>query len=240
MSTVTDSLVFFGQKINNTGTEDFYVEILSRLRSPVDWDRTNMAAFFHQLKPQDRFAIFDHQNLLADRLFEATGIRSSVNVDNELVESPEFREKILASIKRATAPTTYEFTEVYPMPPSELMNPIFQVLRDSGKRSGLDDFGTGFNGMSLFVDFDFDVVKLDRSLIIDIDSRPAKLKVLRLIGQMINTLGKEHVVEGVETQSQLDKLRECEFHTFQGYLMHRPEPIEAFFEMHHLNGEVCQ
>lgn len=240
MPSITDSLVFFAQKINKTGTDDFYVEILSRLRAPVDRDRTNMATYFHQLKPQDRFAIFDHQNQLADRLFEATGIHSSVNVDNELVESPEFRKKVLTSIERASAPTTYEFTEVYPMPTSELMNPIFQVLRENGKRSALDDFGTGFNGMSLFVDFDFDVVKIDRSLIVDIDSRPAKLKVLTLIGQMIETLGKEHVVEGVETQSQFEKLRACEFHTFQGYLMHRPEPIEVFFEMNHLNGEVFQ
>lgn len=240
MSNVTDSLVFFAQKINKTGTDDFYVEILSRLRSPVDRDRTNMAAYFHQLRPVDRFAIFDYQNHLADRLFEVTGIRSSVNIDNELVESLEFRKKVLASIERASGPTTYEFTEVHPMPPSELMNPIFKVLRDCGKQSALDDFGTGFNGMSLFVDFDFDVVKIDRSLIIDIDSRPAKLKVLTLIGQMIETLGKEHVVEGVETQSQFDKLGSCGFHTFQGYLMHRPEPIEAFFKLHHLHGEVCQ
>ena len=124
------------------------------------------------------------------------------------------------------------------MPPPELMNPLLKVLRDFGKRSALDDFGTGFNGMSLFVDFDFDVVKIDRSLIVDIETRPAKLKVLGLIGQMIDTLGKEHVVEGVETQSQSDKLRACGFHTFQGYLWHRPEPIEAFFEMRYQALEV--
>ncbi len=240
MSSITDSLIFYAQKINKAGTDDFYVEILSRLRSAVDRDRTNMAVFFHQLEPIQRFAIFEHQNQLADRLFEATGIRSSVNVDNELVESQELRAKVLASIQRATAPTTYEFTEVHPMPPSELMNPIFRVLRDSGKLSALDDFGTGFNGMSLFVDFDFDVVKIDRSLIMDIDSRPAKLKVLSLIGQMIETLGKDHVVEGVETQAQMDRLRACGFHTFQGYLMHRPEPIERFFEMRQETAEVCQ
>jgi EAL domain-containing protein (putative c-di-GMP-specific phosphodiesterase class I) len=124
------------------------------------------------------------------------------------------------------------------MPPPELMNPVFRVLRDNGKRSALDDFGTGFNGMSLFVDFDFDVVKIDRSLIVDIDTRPAKLKVLALIGQMIDTLGKEHVVEGVETQAQSDKLHGCGFHTFQGYLLHRPEAIEGFFAMRREPAEV--
>lgn len=155
------------------------------------------------------------------------------------MESQDFRKEVLNSIQRATAPTIYEFTETYPMPPSELMNPIFKVLRDAGKRSALDDFGTGFNGMSLFVDFDFDIVKIDRSLIVDIDVRPVKLKVLNLISEMIEALGKQHVVEGVETQSQLDKLRACGFHTFQGYALHRPEPIEHFFQFVKPSHEVC-
>jgi EAL domain-containing protein (putative c-di-GMP-specific phosphodiesterase class I) len=206
----------------------------------ADRGHTNMANFFHQLTPPERFAIFEQQNQIADALFEQSGIRSSVNIDNGLVELQEFRNKVLASIRNSSAPTTYEFTEVYPMPPPELMNPVFRVLRDNGKRSALDDFGTGFNGMSLFFDFDFDVVKIDRSLIVDIDTRPAKLKVLGLIGQMIETLGKEHVVEGVETQSQSDRLHGCGFHTFQGYLLHRPEAIERFFEMRCQPVEVLQ
>lgn len=238
MPSITHSLVFHAQRITKTESGDFYIEILSRPRAPADRGHTNMASFFHQLTPEERLTIFEHQNLLADQLFDRSGIRSSVNIDNSLVEMPEFRSRVLAAIRSTAAPTTYEFTEVYPMPPPELMNPVFRVLRDNGKRSALDDFGTGFNGMSLFVDFDFDVVKIDRSLIVDIDSRPAKLKVLALIGEMIDTLGKEHVVEGVETQAQSDKLHGCGFHTFQGYLLHRPEAIEGFFAMCREPAEV--
>lgn len=238
MLSITDSLIPYAQKIVKTNSADFYVEILSRPREFRATGPLNMAEFFHRLTPAERFEVFEAQNRTADRLFNATEITSSINVDNELVESEHFRKRVLESIRCATAPTIYEFTEVYPMPPSELINPIFKILRDAGKRSALDDFGTGFNGMSLFVDFDFDIVKIDRSLIVDIDVRPVKLKVLRLISEMIETLGREHVVEGVETQAQFDKLRECGFHTFQGYFLHRPEPIERFFERAKLSHEM--
>jgi EAL domain-containing protein (putative c-di-GMP-specific phosphodiesterase class I) len=45
-------------------------------------------------------------------------------------------------------------------------------------------------------------------------------------------------VEGVETQAQSDKLHGCGFHTFQGYLLHRPEAIEGFFAMRREPAEV--
>ena len=231
MPIAIETLIPYAQKIVKTNSANFYVEILSRPRVVPGAAPINIAEFFHRLTPSERFQIFDAQNHIADQLFAATGITSSINLDNELVESEDFRTRVLQSIDGANAPTIYEFTEVYPMPPSELMNPIFNTLRGVGKRSALDDFGTGFNGMSLIVDFDFDIVKIDRSLIVDIDIRPVKLKVLRLISEMIETLGKEHVVEGVETQSQLNTLRDCGFHTFQGFVLHRPEPIERFFEL---------
>lgn len=232
MPSITDALIFFGQKIIETGRDDFHIEILSRLRSPIDAEHSNIADFLQGLTVEQRFEIFSLQNKIADQLFTETGIKSAINLDNEVLESEVLRLKVLEVIQSTSAPTTYEFTETFPMPPPELMNPIFEVIRNQGKRSALDDFGTGFNGMSLFVDYDFDVIKIDRSLIHDIDSRPTKQRVLKLIIQMIETLGKSHIVEGVETESQKEILHECGFHTLQGYLLHKPEPIDNFFEIY--------
>lgn len=231
MPDITDSLVFYGQKIFNTKSKDFYVEILSRRSPNLDIGTFDIASFFHSLTSQERLDIFAAQNRLANKLFESTGIISSINLDNELIDSEKLRSKVLDVIQSYVSPTIYEFTETFPMPPPESINPFFEALRKRGKRSALDDFGTGFNGMSLFVDFDFDIVKIDRCLITDIDTRAAKLKILTLVGQMIETLGKEHVIEGVETASQLNKLIDSGFHTFQGFHLHKPQPIEAFFEI---------
>ena len=199
MTSVTESLIYYAQKITKVGSDDFYVEILSRFHPSIVPSHASIEAFFQSLTAQDRFEIFAQQNQLADQLFDAAGIKCSVNIDNTIVESEDLRNKALDLIKASSAPTTYEFTETNPMPSPDLMNPFFEILRSCGKRSGLDDFGTGFNGMSLFVDYDFDAVKIDRSLIIDIENRPGKLKVLALISQMIEALGKEHIVEGIET-----------------------------------------
>lgn len=231
MSITTHSLFYCGQKIAKVDSDDFYLEILTRRLPNAASAQINISDFFQSLSAEERFAIFDEQNQLADKLFEATGIKSSINLDNEIMKSEGLRQKALESIQHSSAPTTYEFTETYPIPLPELMNPIFELLRSCGKRSALDDFGTGFNGMSLFVDYDFDIVKIDRSLIIDIESKPSKLKVLTLIRQMIDALGKDHVVEGVESHMQLDMLHSCGFHNFQGFLLHKPEPIENFLNI---------
>jgi EAL domain-containing protein (putative c-di-GMP-specific phosphodiesterase class I) len=231
MQHITDSLVFYAQKIFNIKSDDFYIEILSRRTPNLDIEPFDIASFFHRLTSQERWDIFASQNRLASKLFESTGIISSINLDNELVQSETLRNKVLDLIQGSNTPTIYEFTETFPMPPPESINPFFEELRKHGIRSALDDFGTGFNGMSLFVDFDFDIVKIDRCLITDIDTRPAKLKILTLVGQMIEALGKDHVIEGVETASQLNKLIDCGFNTFQGFHLHKPQPIEAFFGM---------
>lgn len=230
MPTIAKHLTFHAQKIINIKTDEFYVEILSRLASSESHIAINLEEFFQKISLLELYEIFELQNTVADQLFQASGVKSSLNLDNRLLEPLEMRARVLEVITNAAAPTTYEFTETFPMPAAALINPILGIIRGQGKRSALDDFGTGFNGMSLFVDYDFDLVKIDRSLITDIDERPAKKKILLLIEKMIDSLGKSHVVEGVETRAQFDTLKECGFETFQGYLFHKPEPIEVFFK----------
>jgi EAL domain-containing protein (putative c-di-GMP-specific phosphodiesterase class I) len=239
MSPIASPLITYAQKIVTVGNDDgFYVELLSRFRPGCGDPQMNISDFFKSISVEERLVIFERQNRTADEIFKSTGIKCSINVDNELLETEEIRDRTLYLIQTSTAPSIYEFTEVYPMPPPELMNPIFNLLRDLGKRSALDDFGTGFNGMSLFVDFDFDIVKVDRSLINDITTRPKKLSVLALIREMIQTLGKACVVEGVETANQLAVLKDASFQTFQGYFFHKPEPVGNFCRMLELVEEA--
>ena len=80
--------------------------------------------------------------------------------------------------------------------------------------------------MSLLTDYDFDVVKIDRSLVFDIANRVEKQKTVKLINQMLGVLGKRHVVEGVDDDEVYRLLKKAGFTTFQGYLFHRPEALE--------------
>lgn len=184
--------------------------------------------FFSGLTLESQFAILEWQLDLQRRIQADTGSLVSINVHNRVVETDENRARFLALASTATAPTTFEFTETYPMPPVDASNRLLRDIRDLGHSSALDDFGTGLNGMSLLTDYDFDVIKLDQSLVFDIPARVEKQKTLRLMLEMLQVLGKDHVVEGIETEEVFDILRDIGYTTFQGFYFGRPQPVAAF------------
>lgn len=181
--------------------------------------------FFTALSVEEQFEVLEWQVRLQQLLHEQLGAHVSINVHNRVVETEETRQRFLDVVSRASAPTTFEFTETYPMPPVTASNHLLRDIRSLGHASALDDFGTGLNGMSLLTDYDFDIIKIDRSLVFDLPGRAEKRKTLRLVLEMLNVLGKEHVVEGVETEEVFDILRDLGFQNFQGYYFGRPVPV---------------
>ncbi len=183
--------------------------------------------FFASLSMEDQFEILEWQIRLQHVMNEHTGARVSINVHNRVVETDAARRRFLHLVARVSAPTTFEFTETYPMPPVGASNHLLRDIRDLGHTSALDDFGTGLNGMSLLTDYDFDIIKLDRSLVFDLPIRAEKRKTLRLVREMLQVLGKAHIVEGVENEEVLDILQELGFRSFQGYFCAMPAPLSA-------------
>jgi len=201
------------------------LEFLSRVDGVAPRD---LEAFFESRSPRESLGIVLDQVELATRFQREFGTPCSINVDNKILLNESTRAELLERLTGNTIPVTFEFTEIFPMPPAQLVNPIFGRLRECSVEIALDDFGTGFNGMSLFVDYDFDVVKVDRVLIADIASRTKKAKVLGLICDMIGSLGKCHVVEGLDNEGALRVLQELGYSVFQGFYFHRPEPLTEF------------
>lgn len=195
-------------------------ELLSR---PMGHARVE--EYFEGLDHAQNLAILTWQLQLKEEFTAATACRMSINVDNSLLVTADQRRDFVELVGRYPTPATFEFTETHPMPPVDVSNHVLRSLRELGHLSALDDFGTGLNGMSLLTDYDFDVVKVDRSLSFDIASRVEKQKTLRLIYRMIAVLGKNHVVEGVEDEEVYRLLCKAGFTTYQGYLFHRPVPL---------------
>ncbi len=204
------------------------LELLSRVDGVGPSD---LEEFFESLSPEDSLSIVLEQLDLAVRVQEEFGTPCSINIDNKILLSEPTRAQLLERLTGNTVPVTFEFTEIFPMPPAQLVNPIFGQLRERYVEIALDDFGTGFNGMSLFVDYDFDVIKVDRVLIADIASRTKKAKVLGLICDMISSLGKSHVVEGLDDEETLQILRDLGYSVFQGFYFHHPEPLNDFSDL---------
>jgi EAL domain-containing protein (putative c-di-GMP-specific phosphodiesterase class I) len=96
-------------------------------------------------------------------------------------------------------------------------------LRQRGYRLAVDDLGAGYAGLSTLAHIEPDYVKLDMSLVRDIDGTPTKQKLVRSMTHLCEDLGMEVVAEGIETVAERDALRASGCELLQGYLFARPE-----------------
>jgi diguanylate cyclase (GGDEF)-like protein/PAS domain S-box-containing protein len=90
----------------------------------------------------------------------------------------------------------------------------------------LDDFGTQYSSLARLRQLDFDVLKIDRSFVVDLPDPSSRIVVASVI-KMARALGLETVAEGVETQEQYDTLVELGCDAIQGYLLSEPLPTDA-------------
>jgi EAL domain-containing protein (putative c-di-GMP-specific phosphodiesterase class I) len=98
------------------------------------------------------------------------------------------------------------------------------MLRRLGYRIAVDDLGAGYAGLSSFTQLEPDIVKLDMSLIRNIDSSARKTSLVRsMIAVCARDLGTGVVCEGVETEAERDRLEELGATLLQGYLFGKPQ-----------------
>jgi diguanylate cyclase (GGDEF)-like protein len=117
-----------------------------------------------------------------------------------------------------------EITESSLLRNTQLTHDVLSQLREIGVRISLDDFGTGYSSLSYLHNFPLQKVKIDRSFLEGIDTdRP--LTLLRGVARLSADLGMSVVVEGIETNEQLELINADGTVTeAQGYLFSRPVP----------------
>ncbi|WP_031429709.1 EAL domain-containing protein [Methylomicrobium agile] len=119
-----------------------------------------------------------------------------------------------------------EITEGTLMHQLETAMQLLNVLKRKGIRLSLDDFGTGYSSLSYLKQFPLDTLKIDKSFINDISTDPNDRAIVAAITVMAQQLKLEVVAEGVETEAQLEFLRELRCHSVQGYYFSKPLPAD--------------
>jgi diguanylate cyclase (GGDEF)-like protein len=102
-------------------------------------------------------------------------------------------------------------------------------IRDLGVQIGLDDFGTGYASLTHLRRLPLDFVKVDRSFVQGVGNDAGDERIVSAVIDLARNLGLRSVGEGVETQEQLDRLRELGCDQGQGYLFARPAPPDELF-----------
>jgi EAL domain-containing protein (putative c-di-GMP-specific phosphodiesterase class I) len=130
----------------------------------------------------------------------------------------------------------FEITENIAMGDPERLATLFSELKAIGVRLSIDDFGTGHSSLSRLQRFPVDTLKIDRSFISAMDGDIESHEIVRIIILLAHNLGLKVVAEGVETQEQMEVLRDLGCELGQGYLWSRPVPgdtIEELLASHH-------
>jgi len=99
-------------------------------------------------------------------------------------------------------------------------------LRDMGVQIAMDDFGTGHSSLNYLRTFPIDSVKIDQQFVHEIETSAADRAIVAAIISMAHSLGLRVTAEGVETEAQLEYLRERGCEEVQGFLFGRAVAAE--------------
>ncbi|QKC93138.1 EAL domain-containing protein [Mesorhizobium sp. NZP2234] len=152
------------------------------------------------------------------------GLRIAVNVSAVQLRSSGFARSVISALAFSGVPAAQlelEITETVLMDESKAVLKTLRQLRELGIRIALDDFGTGYSSLGYLRRFPVDKIKIDRSFIGDMANHDTAAIVRTVIG-LGTELGIVVTAEGVETEMQLDMLRENGCVEAQGYLIGVP------------------
>ena len=172
------------------------------------------------------------------------GCRLNINFFPNAIYRPELCIRTTLEAARTHAfpieNITFEFLESEHAPDIDHLRTVVESYKRFGFKTAIDDFGTGSSNLNLLVDFQPDIIKIDRLLIKDIHDDPARQVIVRGVLQMAEGLGVKVVAEGVETRDEYIWLFRAGIDEFQGYYFAHPafqQLVAVDDALFDLNGE---
>nr|WP_315429541.1 EAL domain-containing protein [uncultured Albidiferax sp.] len=233
-----DGFVLFAQRIHSldVGEVGIHAEVLLRMRND-DGTLTPPGAFlpaaerFHLASRVDRWVLRNTLEWMK-QLDPATAICSlSVNLSGQSVSDRTFHvwaSELLADAGVGIrAKLCFEVTETAAVTNLADAALFIQSLRASGVRVALDDFGAGASSFGYLKSLPVDYLKIDGQFVRNVVTDPLDDAAVRCFVDVARVLGIETVAEFVDDPAVLQRLLTLGVDFAQGYLLHKPEPIDA-------------
>ena len=153
----------------------------------------------------------------------------SINVNLSVLQciKPGFKDRINEIVERYDVDKkliNFEVTESVRPADYEILKNVISELREEGYGVSMDDYGTGYSNAQASFSIDFDVIKIDKSILWGAEKSELGKTVLINSVTMIKQLHKEIVIEGVETEEQINMLKGLSVDYLQGYYFSKPVP----------------
>ncbi|MGT2474447.1 putative bifunctional diguanylate cyclase/phosphodiesterase [Paraburkholderia terrae] len=172
------------------------------------------------------------------RRWESAGLPSmkiAINLSPRQMGQPDLVAKMLEIVHSegvVCSQIMFEITETVAMQDAAKTTEMIREFQNSGFEISIDDFGTGYSSLAYLQRFRVKQLKIDRFFTsgLDADGHEGSAIVQAIIA-LAHSLEMDVVAEGVETTSQLDKLRNLQCDEMQGFLLGKPLTADAFSEL---------
>jgi EAL domain-containing protein (putative c-di-GMP-specific phosphodiesterase class I) len=161
-------------------------------------------------------------------------ISVAVNVSPVQFRSQTLALKVAAALAASGLPASrleLEITEAVLIRDDEAALAMLHQLRELGVRIALDDFGTGYSSLSYLQRFPFDKIKIDRSFIKGIEEPSGSAYIVQAVVNIAEARSMTTTAEGVETEQELQMLRDLGCTDMQGYLFSPALPAAELAEL---------
>jgi EAL domain-containing protein (putative c-di-GMP-specific phosphodiesterase class I) len=155
----------------------------------------------------------------------ASPLSVSVNVSFRQLSDPGLAKEVeLALAESGLNPKSLalELTESSIMGDAEQTLATLDSLKKMNIKLEIDDFGTGYSSLSYLQKLPFDTLKIDRSFISELSNGSGSVDIVKAILELARSLRLGAIAEGVETEEQLESLRDLGCNYIQGYLLSKP------------------
>lgn len=189
-----------------------------------------------------------HQALRGMQSWHQQGLplrRLAVNLSGRQLTDSQLAQRIetcLDSLQLVPDCLELEITETFLMADIDASSRLLASLHRLGCHLAMDDFGTGYSSLAYLAKLPVNVLKLDRSLLLDLEDSPQCVSMVRHMIRMAHELDMQVVAEGIESIAQVRILRQMQCDYVQGYVFSKPlngvdfcrflqtQPIQAQWE----------
>ncbi len=175
-----------------------------------------------------------HQIAKWNRKFQQN-LKMGINISPKQLLKDDFfpnLQKLIEQEKIEPSCLDIEITENIMISNEKKAYEIFKHCKQIGVTISIDDFGTGYSSFTYLRKYPFDRIKIDKSLIDTLTTDPNGREIVRAIINLAVSIEIETIAEGVETQEQLEILKELGCQQIQGYLSGRPVAPDQFEKLY--------
>ena len=155
----------------------------------------------------------------------------AINISSKQLVQPDLVQKIFSALEQYDIPSrlfSIEVTETALINNLDVALSSLKRISSRGIKIAIDDFGTGYSSLNYLKNMPIDLLKIDRSFIIDVCHDDNDKQIVKALISMAHSLNINVIAEGVEEKEQLDLLNKYNCDEIQGYILSKPVTADEF------------